>query len=417
MNTLVLGAGVVGVTTAYYLARHGHRVTVVDRQPEAGLETSFANGGQISASHSEPWAAPSTPAKILKWLGRSDAPLLYRLRADPALWSWSLRFLGNCTAARSRTNSERMLRVALYSRRALAELRAETGIDYDQLELGILHIYRRQKDFEHAVAGAERMTRLGCERRVLDAEGCVALEPALTDAGKTLAGGIHTPDDESGDAYKFTVRLARICVDLGVGFRYRTAVRALHAKGGRISGAETDDGALTADTFVLALGSYSPALLRPLGIVLPIYPAKGYSLTIPVDNPETAPRVSLIDDELKLVYSLLGERLRVAGTAEFTGYDTTVTVSRTRPILKAALGLFPGIGSAAEAEPWTGLRAMTPDSVPVIGRTRYPNLILNTGHGTLGWTMACGSGRIVADLASGRDPEIDLDGLGVERFG
>lgn len=417
MRTLVLGAGVVGVAAAYYLARAGHQVTVVERQAGPGLETSFANGGQIAANHSEPWANPGTPAKVLKWLGRADAPILFRLRADPRLWRWVLGFLGNCTARRARINTERMTRVALYSRAALAELRAATNIQYDQRTRGILHIYRDPREYEHALAQAEMVRPLGCVRQALDAAGCVGVEPALARVRDTLVGGLYCPDDESGDAYTFTARLADICAGEGVEFRYGTTVERLRAEGDRVTGADTDSGTLTADATVLALGSYSPFLTGPLGITLPVYPAKGYSVTIPVERPEGAPEVGLLDDERKLVYSRLGQRLRVAGTAEFAGYDTAVTESRARFILDSALELFPDCGDAAKAEFWAGLRPMTPDNVPVIGRTRYANLILDTGHGTLGWTMACGSGRIVADLVSGRTPEIDLDGLGVERFG
>ncbi len=416
MRALVLGAGVVGVATAYYLARAGHRVTVIDRQPEAGRETSFANGGLISASHAEPWANPSTPLKALKWLGRSDAPLLFRLRADPALWAWTLGFLINCTPGRTRVNTERMLRIALYSRSALAELRHETSIAYDHLSRGILSFYRERREFDRALARAESMNRQGGDSRGLDAAECVALEPALAGAGEPLAGGIHHPGAESGDAFKFTQRLAQICAGLGVEFRYGTAIGRLHGEGGRIAGVETGEGMVEADSYILALGSYSPLLARPLGVKLPVYPAKGYSVTLPVESPQKAPRFSLTDEGRKLVYTRLGDRLRVAGTAEFAGYDTSVTGPRVRSILASALKLFPGCGDPARAEFWAGLRPMTPDGVPVIGRTKYPNLILNTGHGTLGWTMACGSGRIVADILSRRDPGIDLAGLGLDRF-
>ena len=413
----MLGAGVVGVATAYYLARAGHRVTVIDRQPEAGRETSFANGGQISASHAEPWANPSTPLMALKWLGRSDAPLLFRLRADPAQWAWTLRFLINCAPGRTRVNTDRALRIALYSRAALAELRDETSIDYDHLSRGILNFYRDEREFEQAVTRAEWLTRQGCDSRGLDASACVALEPALAGAEELLAGGIHYPGDESGDAFKFTQRLAHICAGLGVEFRFGTAIGRLHEQGGRIAGVETGKGMISADSYILALGSYSPLLVKPLGIKLPVYPTKGYSVTLPVESPAKAPQFSLTDEGRKLVYTCLGDRLRVAGTAEFAGYDTSITDSRVRSILTSALKLFPGCGDPAKAEFWAGLRSMTPDGVPVIGITKYSNLILNTGHGTLGWTMACGSGRIVADILSRRDPGIDLNGLGIERFG
>lgn len=416
MRVLVLGAGVVGVATAYFLARKGHEVVVADRQPGVGLETSFANGGQISASHAEPWANPDTLRKVWKWLGRADAPLLFRFRFDPALWSWGLRFLANCTAARAKVNIERTLRIALYSRRCLGELRDETGIQYDQKTQGILHFYRDAREFEHAVHQAAVMTGMGCERRPLDPAGCVGLEPAFASVQGQLAGGIYSPDDESGDAHLFTTHLAELCRTMGVEFRFAEAIQAIRAESGAVTGVDTGSGTLAADAYVVALGSYSPQFLKPLGIRLPIYPAKGYSVTLPVTDPARAPELSLTDDEHKLVFSRLGNRLRIAGTAETAGYDTSVNETRARVILRRTLEVFPGCGDADKAEFWAGLRPKTPDSVPVIGPTRYSNLFLNTGHGTLGWTMSCGSGRVLADLMSGETPEIDLGGLGMDRF-
>ncbi len=415
-RTLVLGAGVIGVTSAYYLARSGHEVVVVERRDGPGLETSFANGGQISASHAEPWATPAAPLKALKWMGRDDSPLLFHLRADPALWAWSLRFLMNCTSRRTMVNTERTLRVALYSRMALAELRDETGIEYDKRCRGVLHIYRDSREFERALVEAELMTRLGCVRRGLEPGECTSIEPALASVSNTLVGGTFSPDDESGDAHKFTQQLAGICAGMGVEFRYGVNVENILHEGKRIIGIKTGNGVIRADNYVVAMGSYSPIAVKRLGISLPVYPSKGYSLTMPVDNPEKAPQVSITDDEKKLVFSRLGERLRVAGTAEFTGYDTRLNEKRAKSILNGAFDLFPGCCDPDRAEYWTGLRPTTPDSVPVIGHTKYSNLILNTGHGTLGWTMACGAGRIVADLLGGIDPEISMDGLGVERF-
>jgi D-amino-acid dehydrogenase len=416
MKVVVMGAGVIGVSTAYYLARGGHEVTVIERRSGPGLETSFANGGQIAASHAEPWANPATPLKALKWLGKKDAPLLFHFRFDTALWSWTFRFLANCTAAHSRANTERTLRVALYSRACLKELRTETGIEYDQQTRGVLHFYRKAREYDHALREAERMNALGCRRRPVTAAECAAIEPALAHVEGQLAGGILSPDDESGDAYLFTVRLAARAAGLGAVFRYGVGVLRLNHQGKRITGVETDQGTLTADAYVLALGPHSAALVRPLGLSLPIYPAKGYSVTMPILEQAKAPLISLTDDEHKLVFSRLGNNLRVAGTAEFTGYDTSIKQSRTRPLLDAATGLFPGAGDPEKAEFWAGLRPKTPDSVPLIGRTPFAGLYLNTGHGTLGWTMACGSGRIVADLIGGRKPDISLDGLGLDRF-
>ena len=418
MTTLVLGAGVIGVTTAYYLAKAGHKVVVIERQPGPALETSFANGGQISACHTEPWATPATLPKILKWLGRDDAPLKFRLKADPALWSWCLQFLANCTPGRANINTERMLRIALYSREKLAELRTDTGIEYGQLSTGILHIYEDGREFDSAQRRAKAMNAMGLERHPLDAERCVEVEPALRTAQSKdlISGGIFTPGDESGDAHAFTTALAALAADAGVTFHYNCPVKRLIVKDGAFKGIETNEGVIEGKSGVVALGCYSPLLLKPLGIHLPIYPAKGYSVTLPIANEGKAPSVSLIQDELKLVYSRLGNELRVAGTAEIAGYNTDIDEKRAKFIEQAARTLFPETFDAGSAEYWAGLRPKTPDSVPVLGPTTIDNLYLNTGHGTLGWTMACGSGKILADLISGQRPEVDLNGLRMDRF-
>lgn len=418
MKVIVLGAGVVGVATAYYLARSGHEVVVIDRRDGVALETSFANGGQISANHTTPWATPGTPRKALRWIGRTDAPLLFHLRFDPALFSWLARFLGNCTTERMRANIRRAMRLALYSRRELIRLREREHLEYDQVTRGILHVFRSKADFDEALPQVELMNRMGCFRHVIDVEESVAIEPALAKVAGSLVGGIYSPDDESGDAYKFTRALAEICKSLGTTFRFATQVHGLAVEAGRIAGVETGAGRLEADAYVVCAGSYSPLLLKPIGIRLPVYPAKGYSVTIPVGGDDSgAPVVSLIDDEVKMVYSRLGNRLRAAGTAEFAGYDDSVNEARARFLLAKTMSLFPECGDPAQAEFWAGLRPSTPDGSPAIGRTRYPNLFLNTGHGTLGWTMACGSGRVVADIVSGLEPEMDVDELSIARFG
>jgi Glycine/D-amino acid oxidases (deaminating) len=416
-SVAVLGAGVIGITTAYYLARRGARVTVLDRQPGPGLETSYANGGQISANHTTPWATPGTPWKALKWLGRADAPLLFHLRWDRPLAAWLWRFLGNCSKTRLRINIERALRLALYSRNEIARLREETGVQYDALQCGILHIFRDRGEYDRALEQIALMNRLGCERRVISVAECVELEPALASVAPQLIGGIFSPDDETGDAHQFTVELSRRCADLAVTFHYGTDVRRLVRAGNLVRAVETTEGTIDADRIVVACGSYSPLLLQPLGLALPVYPGKGYSVTIPVPAGATAPTVSLIDDEFKMVYSRLGDRLRVAGTAEFIGYDTSVNAERARFMLAKTLELFPRCGDPKNAAFWAGLRPSTPDGVPVIGATPFANLFLNTGHGTLGWTMACGSGRLVADLVLGRPPEISTEGLSLDRFG
>ena len=408
MRVVVLGAGVVGVTSAWYLAEAGHDVLVIDRQPAAAQETSFANGGQISVSHAEPWANPLAPLKVLRWLGREDAPLLWRWRADLQQWLWGLRFLRECTPARTLANIEAILRLALYSRSALQTLRQTTGIEYDHLERGILHLYFDESEFAHAARQAALMREHGCDRVVKDAAECLALEPALALSRLKLVGGTYTAGDESGDACKFTQRLAELCVRRGVQFRYDLPIEQLHQQGGRISGVRVQGGELvTADRYIVALGSYTPLLLRSLGIGLALVPGKGYSATLPLHAESIAPTVSLIDDQHKLVFSRLGDRLRVAGTAEFAGHDTSLNTVRCQALLARALSLFPQVGAVDQVEFWAGLRPVTPGNVPLLGATRFANLFLNTGHGTLGWTMACGSARLLADLVSGRVPEID----------
>jgi D-amino-acid dehydrogenase len=408
MRVVVLGAGLIGVSTAWQLARDGHQVTVVDRQPEVARETSYANGGQISTSHAEPWANPETPLKALRWLGREDSPLLWRLRADAAQWSWGLRFLGECRPGRTRANTIAILRLALYSRDLLKELRPALGLEYDQRQQGILHLYSDVAEFEHAIPQAALMRDYGCDRVVKSAAECLAIEPALAESTVSIVGGTYTANDESGDARKFAMALARRAATLGVVWRLGTAVEALLAEGDRLAGVRLAGGQiLSGDAYVLALGSYSPLLLRPLGLRLPVYPAKGYSVTIPVAADSLAPTVSLTDDGHKIVFSRLGDRLRVAGTAEFAGYDTSINEVRCAAIVRRAFALFPRAGRREAIEYWAGLRPATPGNVPVIGATRYANLYLNTGHGTLGWTMACGSGRLLADLMAGRRPEID----------
>ncbi len=408
MRVLVLGAGVVGVTAAWYLAEAGHEVTVIERQPGPALETSFANGGQISVSHAEPWANPGAPLKILKWIGREDAPLLWRFSADLQQWLWGLRFLRECTPGRMRANIVAILRLALYSRAALQTLRASSGIGYEALARGILHLYSDPGEFAHAQPQAALMREYGCERLVKSAAECLAIEPALAESQVPLVGGTYTEADESGDAHSFTVALAAMCAARGVAFRYDTAVAALERDGQAVSGVRLADGQiLVADAYLLALGSYTPLLLRPLGVNLPVYPAKGYSATLNLDADSLAPTVSLTDDQHRLVFSRLGQRLRIAGTAEFAGYNTDLNDARCQALLARTYSLFPRAGGRDSVEFWTGLRPATPNNVPFVGRSRYDKLFVSTGHGTLGWTMACGSGRLIADLVSGRQPEIE----------
>jgi len=391
---------VVGVAGAWYLARAGHEVTLVDRQPEAGMETSFANGGQISAGHAEPWAKPSVLPKLLKWLGREDAPLLFRPRADLAQWMWGLRFLLECFPGRFERNKRQLAGLAAYSQSCLTELRAETGIQYHHLSRGILRFCTEQSDFDALSAHGQTKT----------AAQCLAIEPALRDSGAPVLGGVYAPGDESGDAHEFTVQLARLAEARGVRFLRDTVVEGLEIAGGRVLAAQAGGRRLEADAFVVSLGSYSALLLAHLGISIPVVPLKGYSITIPLQAKAAAaaPCVSLTDEAHKLVISRLGDRLRCAGTAELTGYDTSINETRCAAILKRVERLFPALAGAGEVKYWAGLRPATPNNVPVIGRTRYANLFLNTGHGTLGWTLAAGSGRALAELVSGRRPEVDF---------
>ena len=409
MKVLVLGAGVVGTATAWYLAQAGHEVSVVDRQPIPGNETSFANGGQISVSHAEPWANPHVLPQILKWLGREDAPLLWRWRADPAQLAWGLRFLSQCLPGRTRQNMAAIVAMALYSRSRLQALRRELALEYDQLERGILHIYTDTKEFSAAIQAARIMRDFGLERTTVDVDKCLEIEPALADARHQLVGGDYTSSDESGDAHKFTRALAEHARAAGVDFQLNLTVDRIAPGGKQIAGVlvhgEAGPSLLTADAYVVALGSYSPLLLKPLAINLPVYPAKGYSATLPLRDGTPAPTVSITDDEHRLVYSRLGNRLRIAGTAEFNGYNLDLNPVRCESLMQRTRQLFPKVEIDGDPEFWCGLRPATPSNVPYIGRSRYSNLWLNTGHGTLGWTMACGSAAALADLMSGRRAE------------
>lgn len=412
MRVIVLGAGVVGTASAWYLARAGHEVVVVDRREGPGLETSFANGGQVSVCHAEPWAAPGAPAKILKWLSRDDAPLLFRLRADPLQWSWGLRFLFECLAWRARDNTRQILALALHSRRMLQALRAETGLAYDESARGILHYYTDRAELAAAREATALMRRLGLDRSEKSVEEAVAIEPALSHAAARIVGATYTPSDESGDAHLFTAGLAGLAQAKGVAFRYSREIRGLRGTAEAIAGVVVagpqGEETIAGDAFVVSLGSYSGLLTRPLGIDLPIYPAKGYSATVPVADPAKAPRVSLTDDEAKIVITRLGGRLRVAGTAELSGWSTDLNPVRCEALARRAREFFPEAGDWSAPQYWAGLRPATPSNVPLVGATRIPNLWLNTGHGTLGWTMACGSGAALAELMSGRAPGVDF---------
>ena len=424
MKVMVLGSGIIGTASAWFLRQAGHEVTVIERQPGAAQETSFANGCQISVSHAEPWANPAAPMKVLKWLGREDAPLLFRLRPEWLQWRWGLQFLRECTAARTDHNIRQIVALCEYSRQTLQAVRAETGIDYDHLTRGILHFYTEQRDFDESLRAAKLMRDLGCPRQSIDADEVVRIEPALAASRERIVGGDYTATDESGDVYKFTTGLAARAEQAGVAFRFNTTVTRLLTEGAgasaRITGVEVIDEhgvhrTLRADAYVMAMGSFSEPLLKPLGIDLMIYPGKGYSATYKVTNPTAAPTVSLTDDGYKLVVSRLGDRLRVAGTCELNGYTRELNTTRCEAITRRTRELFPGACDYDNPTYWTGLRPLTPSNVPYVGKSRYGNLFLNTGHGTLGWTMGCGSGRAIAEIVSGRQPEVDFAFTGMER--
>ncbi|HXH02103.1 MAG TPA: D-amino acid dehydrogenase [Candidatus Competibacteraceae bacterium] len=416
MKVVILGSGVVGVASAYYLAKAGHEVEVLDRQPGPALETSYANAGEVSPGYASPWAGPGVPLKAVKWLLQKHAPLVVRPKLDPAMWAWMWRMLLNCTQAAYEVNKPRMMRLAHYSRDCLIELRRDTGIQYDERAKGTLQLFRDQKGVDGTAKDIAILEQYGVSYRLLDREGCIGQEPGLARVKDKIAGGLLLPNDETGDCYKFTNALAQMAEALGVKFHYGVTIDGLEAEGGRISAVRTDCGRFQAERYVLALGSYSPQLLAPVGIRIPVFPVKGYSLTVPIVDYAAAPESTILDESYKVALTRLGDRIRVGGTAELAGYDLRLRASRCETIRFVVEDLFPGGGDMSKAQFWTGLRPMTPDGTPIVGKTRYANLFLNTGHGTLGWTMACGSGRVIADLVSGRTPEIDMEGLGVERY-
>jgi len=410
MKVVVLGSGIIGTSTAWWLRQAGHDVVVVDRAGGPAQETSFANGGQISVSYAEPWANPQAPFKLLKWMLRDDAPLLFRPQLDWRQWVWGLAFLRECLPGRLAGNVKAMVRLAEYSRDTLRAMRAELGIEYDQLQRGILNFYRDPEEFDVSQKAADLMRDFGVDRRIVSADEVVAIEPALAPHRESIVGGDYTPDDESGDVYLFTRALAARAEAAGVEFRFNTCVTRLIAAGGRVNGVEVIEpdgryGVIAGDAYVAALGSHTPQLVRPLGVPCLVYPAKGYSATFPIVDAQAAPTVSLTDSSHKVVFSRLGDRLRMAGTAELSGYSRALNTTRCEALTALARELFPGALDFERVNYWSGLRPSTPSNVPLIGRTCVANLYLNTGHGTLGWTMGAGSGRALADIISGRRPE------------
>lgn len=417
MKIIVLGSGVIGTASAYYLAKAGHEVTVIDRQPAAGLETSYGNAGEVSPGYSAPWAGPGIPLKAIKWLMMRHSPLAIRPSLDPEMWRWAFQMLRNCTSARYEINKGRMLRLAEYSRVCLEALRDNTAISYDERTQGTLQLFRTEQQLAAAESDVAILKRYGVPFEVLNPAGCVKVEPALAHVREKFVGALRLPGDETGDCFKFTQRLATLAEKAGVKFKYGVEIKRLIADDKKLTGIETSAGELKADAYVLALGSYSPILLRKIAVRIPVYPIKGYSITVPITDAARAPESTVMDETFKVAITRLGDRIRVGGTAEIAGYDLRLREDRRATLVHSVTDLFPNSGEIGKAEFWTGLRPMTPDGTPVVGPTPYGNLFLNTGHGTLGWTMACGSGQVLADIVSGKRPEIDMEGLFMDRYG
>ncbi len=417
MKVLVLGGGVIGVASAYYLAKAGHEVEVIDRQSGPALETSFGNAGEVSPGYSAPWAGPGVPIKAIKWMLMAHSPLVIWPLLDPAMWRWGAMMLANCTQKAYALNKSRMVPIAEYSRDCLKALRAETGISYDDRAQGTLQLFRTQKQLDGIGDDVAVLKQYGVPFEVLDRAGFCQVEPALKLTQEKFVGALRLPGDETGDCFKFTNRLAEMAAALGVRFRWNTRIESLQVGGGAITGVHTDAGSLKADRVVLALGSHSPQLLAPVGIRIPVYPVKGYSITVPITDAQHAPESTIMDETHKVAVTRLGDRIRVGGTAELAGYSLNLREARRGTLNHVVTDLFPRGGDVSKATFWCGLRPMTPDGTPIIGATPVQNLLLATGHGTLGWTMAAGTGRVIADLVSGKQPDIDVSGLGMARYG
>ncbi|MEK8031359.1 D-amino acid dehydrogenase [Ideonella sp. DXS29W] len=415
-SVLVLGSGVIGTSIAYYAAKAGHQVTVVDRQPGPALETSFANAGEVSPGYSSPWAGPGVPVKAIQWMLMKHSPLVIWPLLDPAMWRWGLRMLANCTEKAYALNKSRMVPIAEYSRDCLKALRAETGIAYDDRAMGTLQLFRTQKQVDGTAKDIEVLKQYGVPYEVLDPAGFVKVEPALRLTRDKFVGALRLPGDETGDCQLFTTRLADMAKALGVRFHFGTRIDGIEHDGRQVTGVRTSAGTLVADRYVAALGSFTPQMVRPLGLRLPVYPIKGYSITVPITDPAGAPESTVMDETHKVAVTRLGDRIRVGGTAEIAGYSLALREPRRETLTHVVTDLFPTGGDVSKASFWCGLRPMTPDGTPLVGPTSVPNLLLATGHGTLGWTMAAGTGRVIADLISGRQPEISLDGLTLSRY-
>ncbi|MGH8126497.1 MAG: D-amino acid dehydrogenase [Rhodanobacteraceae bacterium] len=417
MRVLVLGSGVIGVCTAWYLARARFEVTVVDRSPGPGMETSFANAGQISPGYASPWAAPGVPLKALRWLFAKYPPLVIKPGLDPHMYIWLLGMLRNCTSTRYAVNKARMVRLARYSRDCLDQLRAELRLDYEGRQLGTLQLFRTQSQLDAAGNDIAVLEQYGVPFELLDRAGIVKAEPALAAVVDRFAGALRLPRDETGDCGLFTRLLAQHAQAAGVEFCFNATVERLETSGARVTGVRIDGKIERANRYVLALGSHTPHLIAPLGIRLPVYPLKGYSLTVPITNAAMSPVSTVLDESYKVAVTRFDQRIRVGGTAELCGFDLSVPARRRATLEKVIADLYPEGGDLARGECWTGLRPATPDGTPVVGGTRFDNLYLNTGHGTLGWTMACGSGRYLADLIAGAMPQVSSEGLDISRYG
>jgi D-amino-acid dehydrogenase len=417
MKVLVLGGGVIGVCCAYELARSGHEVMLLERQPSAALETSYANAGEISPGYAAPWAGPGVPLKAIQWLLMRHRPLVLWPLLDPAMWRWAVMMLANCTERAYAVNKSRMVPIAEYSRDRMKALRLATGIAYDERALGTLQLFRTQKQLDATAKDIAVLKQYGVPYELFDGDGFLKAEPALALTKHKFVGALRLPGDETGDCFKFTTRLARMAEALGVQTRFGVTIQSIAAAGGEVTGVQTEQhGFFKADRYVVALGSHSPRLLAPLGIRLPVYPVKGYSITVPIVDQSAAPRSTIMDETHKVAVTRLGDRIRVGGTAELAGYSVALRQARRRTLEHVVTDLFPKAGDVVQSTFWCGLRPMTPDGTPVIGPTPLSNLLLATGHGTLGWTMAAGTGRVIADLVSGREPEISLNGLTMARY-
>jgi D-amino-acid dehydrogenase len=416
MKIVILGGGVIGTTAAYYLAKAGNEVTVLERQAGPGLETSYANAGEVSPGYAAPWAGPGVPVKAIKWLLMHHRPLVIKPMLDVAMWRWGAQMLRNCTAGRYALNKGRMVRLAEYSRDCLKQLRAETRIRYDERTQGTLQLFRTQKQLDGTAKDIAVLQQYGVPYQLLDRSGYLKYEPALADVKHKFVGGLRLPGDETGDCFMFTQQIAARARGAGAQFRFGVNIRGLAADGGGITAVETDAGAVSADRYLVALGSYSTRLLAPRGIRIPVYPVKGFSITVPIRNVAKSPQSTIMDETHKVAVTRLGKRIRVGGTAQLSGFDLALNERRRRTLEFVVSDLFPQAGDVAKAEFWTGLRPMTPDGTPIVGPTRLPNLWLATGHGTLGWTMAAGTGRLLADWMADRPTEIDVDGLSIERY-